>query len=73
MHVRLRKTSILYQTVSSFSGPNYDGSTIVCWQSSNLPSGSCNKNKLGRAEWSGSQKITSSFLTDFKRPVCIRV
>lgn len=73
MHVRLRQASILYQTVSSFPAPNYDGSTIVCWQSSSLPSGPCNKNKLGRTEWSGTQKITSSFLTDFKRPVCIRV
>lgn len=73
MCVKLRQASILYQAVSSFPAPNYDGSTIVFWQSSNLLSGPCNKNKLGWAEWSGSQKITSSFLTDFKRPVCIKV
>lgn len=45
---RLREAPSLHQTFTSFLTLNFDGSAIARWQSSVLPSGPCNKNRLGR-------------------------
>lgn len=45
---RLQEAPTLHQTLTSLLTLNFDGSAIARWRSSVLPSGPCNKNRLGR-------------------------
>lgn len=58
---RLRQQPTLHQTPSSFSALNLDGSAIICWKTSVLPSGSCNKNRMERLSGQGNCKLLPAF------------
>lgn len=45
---RLREVPTQHETFPCLPALNLDGFAIACWQSSVLPSGPCNKNRLGR-------------------------